>query len=906
VALVGRTKECAQIDELLASVNDGFSGVLVVRGEAGVGKTALIDYAVQRAEGFSVVRLTGVEPERELSFAALHRMLTPLLDQVGELPTPQREALSSALGLVAGPPATPFLVGLAVISLTAAMSDADQCLMCVVDDAQWVDSESLEALAFWGRRLQADRVALIFGERTGTLATDPLQGLPELEVSGLEREAARTLLISAAGFQPDRDVADRVLEETEGNPLAIIELARNLASHMLVGRAASPHPLPLTRRLEDRFVAQVLALPADTQMFLLLVAADASSNATMVWNAASRIGVSRQAAEAAEVAGLISLGYPVRYRHPLIRSAVYGAASPADRRAAHEALASASDPTDIERWAWHRAGAVLGPDEEVAKILESCASQALANGATSAAVALLSRAAELSPEMVRAAERRITAAEAAVERGSLVQTHILVEHATPALRNPSWKARAERVSGLADFREGNLVLAASRLRVAATGLLPTDPLLGQRTLLEAVDIAIYDGASAQSEFMRSVAATNAHLPGAPPSVMGLLLHGFSTHAQFGYGTAAPEYAKAIAFCRDAHPQALAPWTNLIAAATANIWDDASHDLILGRIAEWSRSQGSLFPLWLALFYLATSAERRGDFKGQAALLDQAADVLSITGPFSVPRIGVELDALRGQENSVSDDAMDASETLDQASIYAMHDRLLRAQLGIASYDEALGHARVLFDADPMMFGPHLLSDMIEAAVRVRDRDAAENALARLTERATASGTQWALGMLARSQALMATDAGAGKYYSEALEQLRSTTMSFERARTHLLYGEWLRRMKRNIDAREHLRQAHEMFCAMEAQGFIERARVELLATGGRARKRTVDTSNDLTPQETQIAKLVGRGAPNREIAAQLFISQSTVEYHLHKVFRKLGVTSRTQLARLVLEMDQAS
>jgi DNA-binding CsgD family transcriptional regulator len=291
---------------------------------------------------------------------------------------------------------------------------------------------------------------------------------------------------------------------------------------------------------------------------------------------------------------------------------------------------------------------------------------------------------------------------------------------------------------------------------------------------------------------------------------------------------------------------------------------------------------------------------------QTALLDQAADVLSITGPFSVPRIGVELDALRGRESSASDETSDTPEAMDQATMYAMHDRLLRAQIGVASYDEALGHARVLFDADPVMFGPHLLSDMVEAAVRVGDTDAAEKAVARLSERAAASGTPWALGLLARSEGLLAAGADSDGCYSAALGHLEHTTMVFEQARTHLLYGEWLRRTKRNIDAREHLRQAHEMFSTMEAQSFVERARVELLATGGRARKRTVDTSNELTPQEAQIAKLVGRGAPNREIAAQLFISQSTVEYHLHKVFRKLGVTSRTQLARRVLEMDQAS
>jgi DNA-binding CsgD family transcriptional regulator len=903
VALVGRAKECAQLDELLGSVREGLSGVLVVRGEAGVGKTALLEYAAERAEGFRLVRLTGAEPERELSFAALHRMIAPMLDQVGQLPLPQRDALASALGLAAGPPANPFTVGLAVISLAAEMTAVDGGLMCIVDDAQFVDRESLGALAFWARRLQADRVALIFGQRSGFLTTDPLQGLPELEVGGLDRQTARALLISAAGFQPDRDVADRVLDETEGNPLAIIELARNLSSHMQVGRAAALQPLPLTRRLEERFAAQIRELPADTQMFLLLVAADASTDASIVWNAASLLGVSKHAAEPAEAAELISLGFPVTFRHPLIRSAVYGSAAPADRRAAHGALAAVVDPAQAERWAWHRAAAAVSPDEEVAVLLESCAQRALSNGATSAAIALLSRASELSPDMLRAAERRIAAAEAAVERGSLVQTHVLVEQAAPGLRHSAWQARAERVRGLVDLREGNLHAAASRLRLAAEGLLPTDPLLGRRTLLEAVDIAVYNGEPAEGEFMRSIAGTSAQLHRVPSSVVGWLLHAFSTHAEEGYAAAAPEYHKAIAFCRDAPTQDLAPWTNLIAALTRNVWDDVSHDVILERIADWSRLQGSLFPLWLALFYLATSAERRGDFKARSAFLDQAGEVLAITGPFSVPRIGVGLDALRAQDTELLATAPESLEAMDQANAYATRTALLSAQIGSASYDEALCHARVLFDADSIMFGPHLLPDMIEAAVRVGDTDAAEDALVRLTERATASGTQWALGLLDRSRAVMCSDVDVDERYEAALKRLGTTTMQVQLARTHLLYGEWLRRSRRNIDARDQLRRAHEMFSAMDAQNFIERARVELHATGGRARKRTMDTLNDLTPQEAKISKLVGEGAGNREIAGQLFISPSTVEYHLHKVFRKLGVTSRTQLARRLLEMD---
>jgi hypothetical protein len=473
VGLLGRVKECARIDELLDSVRSGLGGALVVRGEAGIGKTALLDYAANQADDLSVTRLMGVESEQDLGFAALHRLWAPMLSQIDELPGPQRQALNSALGLAAGPSATPFLVGLGVISLGAIAAGAGGALLCVVDDAQWVDRESIAALAFWGRRLQADRIALIFGERGDTMAAGLLDGLPTLGIGGLDEDSARRLIVAQVGFDLDRDVVDRILTDTEGNPLAIVELAKDLTPDHLVGLAAVPEPLPLTRRLEERFAGRARQLPADTQMFLLLVAANTSADAALVWRAAEHLGVGRQAAEAAEAADLVSLGSPIRYRHPLIRSAVYGAAPPADRRKVHAALAAVSNPADTERRAWHRAGAAIGPDEEIAGLLERSAQQAISSGATSAAVALLSRAAELSPDPVQTAERQVAAAEVAEEGGLIRQAHTLVEQATPALRDPVWKARAERAGGLADLREGRLVAAAPRLFAAAVGLLPT-------------------------------------------------------------------------------------------------------------------------------------------------------------------------------------------------------------------------------------------------------------------------------------------------------------------------------------------------------------------------------------------------------------------------------------------------
>jgi len=402
--------------------------------------------------------------------------------------------------------------------------------------------------------------------------------------------------------------------------------------------------------------------------------------------------------------------------------------------------------------------------------------------------------------------------------------------------------------------------------------------------------------------MWSVAAIEAHLSGAPSSVADCLLRAFATHARAGYAAAVPEYHNAIEFCRAAPPQELAPWTNLIATVARSIWDDTGHDLLLQRIADWSRARGSLFPLWLALLNLATGAAWGGELELRSALFDQAADVLSATGQFAVPRIGATFDALRAQQPEAFAAVSTTLGNRDQlANACAGHNALLDLHIGRARYQDALGSARLLFDADPMMVGPHLLPDMVEAAVRAGDPTAAENALARLTERATAAATPWALGLLARSEALMA-GAGAEEHYTLALDLLGVTPMDLQRGRAHLLYGEWLRRGRRHVDARSHLRQAHELFVAMGAEGFAERARVELLATGERVPKRTVENSNDLTPREAQISQLVGQGANNREIAARLFVSPSTVEYHLHKVFRKLGVRSRTQLARRVLEM----
>jgi DNA-binding CsgD family transcriptional regulator len=525
-------------------------------------------------------------------------------------------------------------------------------------------------------------------------------------------------------------------------------------------------------------------------------------------------------------------------------------------------------------------------------------------------VALLSRAAELSPDPDRAAERRVVAAEAALERGSSRQARVLVQQAVPAIRGLAWQARAERVSGLADVREGNLAGGAPRLRHAAVGLLPTDPMLGRRTLLEAVDIAVSRGDAAQSEFMQSIAATKvADLPVESWSVTEWLLHAFSTNAREGYAAAAPEYHKAIARCRNAAPHELAPWANLIAAATRAVWDDTSYELLLQRVADWSRSNGALLPLSTALLYLGSIAAFRGQLQWCSALNAQALDLVWAAHQYVPPVVGANFDAIAGRDADLSAKvalSLDDTHTGQGGTAFSCHNALIDLHIGRGRYAEALHSARPLFDADPMMGGEHAWPNMVEAAVRVADATAAGHALARLAKRATAAGTPWALGLMARSQALIAgADRAAEEHYARAIELLGATSMALEHGRSHLLYGEWLRRQRRPADARDHLGRAYNIFATAGAEGFAERARVELHATGGRARRHTVGPSTALTSQEAQVARLAADGHSNAEIAAQLFISANTVEYHLVKVFRKLSVTSRGHLWRALAQSDRS-
>jgi DNA-binding CsgD family transcriptional regulator len=905
VELLGRVEERAAINGLLDSVRGGLSGTLVLRGEAGIGKTTLLAYTEDAAADLRVIRITGVESEMELGFAGLHRLLIPFLDGIEKLPVRQRDALGAAFGLVTATPADQFMVGMAVLTLLTDIA-AELPLACIVDDAHWLDQETMAVLAFVGRRIQADRVALLFAVQDPPYRPEPLDGLPELPVVGLPDEPARELLSSAVSGELDHATASLIVRDTRGNPLALVELAGQLEADQLAGRSALPQPLPLGPRLEARFLRQVHTLPDQAQIFLLLVAADAETDGTRIWRAAERLGVTAEAADRAASADLVVLRPDVRFRHPLIRSAVYSGAPEADRRRVHKALAGVLTlEIDAARRAWHLAAAAAGPDENLAAELVRCGTRAASRGGWSAEAAFLARAAELTPDPQDRAERMLAAAEAGGNAGTPALAEKLLDAAAPGLLDPFSRARALALRG-SIVRQSRPTEAVTMLIEAGKALQELSPRLARDALLAALDAQIlaYDQTSESIEREIATAALAlARTMETSPTMGDLLIEGFATRATFGYAEAVPILRKALsALCNDDIIPRESPRLSLLGSMAANdLWEDRQRAILLGKLAHTARDEGALFDLRANLLIHARSELMAGRFAEAEACLAEAHEVTLAIGKdvhvFSPT--SAELLAWRGRDR----EARAAVATLtDISAATGVHIwlhigslALVVLDLGYGHYEEALNRARRVYDDDPVSLGNQALPEMAEAGVRGGDRDAAEAALERLNTRATASGTPWALGLLNRSRALLASDGDAERLYQKAIEELSRTTMATDLARAHLLYGEWLRRQNRRVDAREQLRAAHDSFASMGAEAFAQRAATELLATGESVRKRSVETNVDLTPQEAHIARLASQGATNPEIAGRLFLSASTVDYHLRKVYRKLSVSSRRQL-----------
>src|SRR3954463_11814975 len=900
--LLGRRSECETLDRLVATVRGGESAVLVVRGEAGVGKSALLAYLIERASGFRIARAVGVESEMELPFAGLHQLCGPMLDRLDRLPAPQRDALATAFGLSGGAPPDRFFVGLAVLSLLSEVAE-DQPLVCVVDDAQWQDRASAQTLAFVARRLLAEAVAFVFVVREPS-PTQDLAGLPELVVGRLDDGDAAALLHSAIPGRLDERVSDRIVAEARGNPLALLELPRGLTSAQLGGGFGFPEVMPMANRIEQSFLRQLESLPPETRRLLLTAAAEPVGDVTLLWRAAGRLGLGIDAAAPAQAEGLIELGARVRFRHPLLRSAAYRAATVSDRRAVHRALAEATDPdTDPDRRAWHRAQAASGPDEAVADELERSADRAQARGGAAAAAAFPAPAAEPTPDPAERGRRAVAAAQAKFDAAASTAALELLATAELAPLDELQRARLERLRAEIVFARTRGSDAPTLLLGAARRLDPLDAAMARETHLEAMAAAMFAGRLGDSPGVREAAEAAQAAPPAPhpPRAIDLLLDGLATRVTDVYFAAVPPLRNALdAFRRVEGMSARdARWLWLACRIAQDLWDDELWAVLATRGGHVARETGALGVLPIAATYRASLHVHGGDFDAASSLIAEADSITRATGMAPLKYASLMLAAWRGNEADclglIESGRLEATARGEGMGLGVVEWATALLYNGGGRYADALAAAGRGCEHDDVGLFAWALVEMIEAGVRCGATDAASAALDRLSTRTRASGTDWALGIEACSRALLSAGRDAETHYREAVERLARSRGVVHLARARLLYGEWLRRENRRVDAREQLRAAHDQLSRIGAEAFAERARGELLATGETAPRRTAETRDVLTPQEAQIARMASDRQTNPEIAAKLFISPRTVEYHLHKVFAKLDVSSRKEL-----------
>ena len=888
----------------MASVRTGASRVLVVRGEAGVGKSALLEYLIERASGCTVARAAGIESEMELAYAGLQQLCAPFLDRLERLPSPQRHALATAFGLRDGDAPDRFLVGLAALSLLSVVAD-ERPLVCIVDDAQWLDAASAQALVFVARRLGAESVGLVFALRNPSDERH-LDGLPELALNGLDDRDAHELLATVVTGPLDERVRDRIVAETRGNPLALLELPRGFTPAELAGGFALSDAPALSGRIEQSFRDRLAPLPAPTRLLLLVAAAEPVGDPVLVWRAAAELGAGPDAAAPLAGAGLVDFGAQVRFRHPLVRSAVKAAAAPEQRRRVHRALAEATDAdVDPDRRAWHLAHATAGLDEDVAAELERSAGRARARGGIAAGAAFHERAVELTPDPRRRAQRALIAAKSKHQAGANDAALRLLAIAQAGPLDALGHARAQLLYAQVTFATTPGRDAPPLLLEAARRLEPLDPTLARETYLDAFAAAFSASRLVRGGDAREVAAA-VLAAGWEPSTRAcdLLLDGLALLAREGYVAATPALKVALRAFRDerlAEEDELR-WLGLASQIARALADDTAWDELTARRLDLARRTGAFSVLAAALTDRMVVELSSGRFGVATSLAAEADAVVEATGSQLAQRTSIMLANWRGRDA----EALALIEARQQEvlrrgeGLWVVANEWGGAQRynGLGRYEDALVAAEQAA-AKPSGLAQSIwvLSELIEAAVRSGQMERATDPLAQLAELTRAAGTDWALGTHARGAALLATGATAERLYREAIERLSRIHMSGSQAlaRGHLLYGEWLRREHRRVDAREQLRVAHTMLADMGAEAFAERARRELQATGETVRKRTVETLDELTPQEAQVARLAADGQTNSEIGAQLFLSPRTVEWHLSKVFGKLGINSRKEL-----------
>ncbi len=910
-AFRGRSSERELLDRLLDNVRGGQSAVLVIRGEPGVGKTALLHYCARQASGFRIARIAGVESEMELPFAGLHQLCAPLLEGLDALPQPQQVALRVALGLESGDAPDRFLVALAALSLLAEVA-VDRPLLCFVDDTQWLDGASGQVLGFVARRLLAESVAIVFAVRDEAERRE-LVDLPELRLEGLEEEDARSLLATVIPGRLDERVRDRIVAETRGNPLALLELPQGLSTAQLAGGFGLPEPLHLSGRIEQSFLRRLEELPDDTRLLLLVAAAEPVGDPALMWRAAMRLGVTRTALEPAARTGLVDVGAQVRFRHPLVRSAVYRSASDLERQTAHGALAEVTDGAlEPDRSVWHRAQATRAPDEDVAAELERSAARAQARGGLAAAAAFLGRAADLTTDESRRAERMLAAAEFSLHAGAFDAALGLLAAAQAGSLDELGQARVDLLHAQLAYAHNRGSDAPLLLLQAARTLETLDVRLSRETYLDAWSAALFAGRLASAGRLIDVSEAVRAAPGPEdsPRPCDLLLDGFALVFTEGRVAATPVLQRAAtAFAgSDISVEEVLRWGWLATAAAVFVWDYDTCLAVATREVQIARESGALEVLAVGVNVLGQAVALGGDFATTAVLIAEADAVTEATGTRVAPYAALVLAGFRGQEAEASKliHATISEATAGGQGTAVQYAHWANAVLmnGLGRYEEALAAATAASDDTPELFvATWALSELVEAASRTGNTEVAARALKRLSEQTQASDSEWALGIEARSRALLSEGEAAERLYREAIDRLGRTRLRPELARVRLLYGEWLRRANRRVDAREQLRGAHDAFVSMDADAFAERARHELLATGAKVRKRLDQTRDELTPQEEHIARLARDGRTNPQIGAELYLSPRTVEWHLNKVFTKLGISSRRDLQDALSERE---
>jgi len=900
---VNRETELEAVEGLLAAARGGSSAVLVLRGGPGVGKTMLLEHAIGRASGLRVGRVGGVDSEFDLPYAALHQLLAPFLEEIEALPGPQRDSLASTLGLIEVERSDRFLTALGVLTLLSNAAQ-DTGLLCAVDDAEWLDEASAQVLSFVARRLVSEGIAMLFTFGAAHPTSVALVPFRELNFEGLSQVASRELLDRKVEGTLDSGVRDRLVIEAEGNPLALIELAQLLTAEQLAGLAPLPKALPLGDRLEQGLMRNVRGLSSDARSILVLVATERSGDPGLLRRAADGLGLSQTAIDDAE--SVLRLGAQITFRHGFVRSAVYALASETTRRDAHLALAEAMDPdADEDRIAWHRAAASVDADETVAADLEASARKARDRGGQVAAAAVLELAAELTPDPSRRAARLLVAADADLAAGALSKADTLLSQLTPKLLDDEQRAEAQRLRGTLALARGDKGSSSTLLIEAARVLAPFDLRKARDTCLDALATAMFAGRLASDRGMREAVECARSMPEPTQTTAAdVLLDAFATLVDEGSAAAAPVLRRGVGLAGESGDlRAIGPAFQ----AAFELWDDEALHTLAQRRVDLARGSGAFVALPNALNQLGAYEVLVGRFDAAEACFEEADEISAATGYAGIlGKTGVGpliLAAWRGEDARTRALAevcsRDGTARGFGTFVGFAQSALGVLELGLGRYHEAMIAVQ---DAGlDQILVTRTLPDLVEAAVRCGEEQLATQAAGELAESTTASGTDWALGVLARSQALLVAGREAEGLYREAIGRLQRSRARTQLARARLVYGEWLRRERRRRDAREELRAASQLFESMGALAFADRAQSELAATGERVHRRTPETLELLTPQERRIATLVSEGAPNAEVAAQLFISSRTVEYHLAKIFRKLRISSRSELARSLLE-----